>query len=149
MQPRDLQPTDAQLSAYLDEALPVELLAEIERQLRDDAELRQRLITVIGRQDAGLHSIGVIWRRNRLSCPSREELGQYLLGVLDQPVADYIEFHLLQIGCRYCAANLDDLREAQQAVVNASQDSTSRRRQRYFETSAGHLRGGEGPASQQ
>lgn len=79
MQPH-AQPTDAQLSAYLDEALPVEQLAEIEQRLREDAELRQRLAAVIGRQDAGLHSIGVIWRRNRLSCPSREELGQYLLG---------------------------------------------------------------------
>lgn len=146
MQPH-AQPTDAQLSAYLDEALPVEQLAEIEQRLREDAELRQRLGAVIGRQDAGLHSIGVIWRRNRLSCPSREELGQYLLGVLDPPVADYIEFHLLQVGCRYCAANLDDLRDAQQTAINASQDTTSVRRQRYFETSAGHLRGGSGPAA--
>ena len=142
MQPRDAQPTDAQLSAYLDEALPVEQLADIERRLREDAELRQRLTVVIGRQDAGLHSIGVIWRRNRLSCPSRDELGQYLLGVLDQPVADYIEFHLQQVGCRYCAANLADLRDAQQAAAVAAQDSTAIRRQRYFETSAGHLRGG-------
>ncbi len=148
MQPFDAQPTDAQLSAYLDEALPVDQLAAIERRLRDDANLRQRLAVVIGRQDAGLHSIGVIWRRNRLSCPSRDELGQYLLGVLDQPVADYIEFHLQQVGCRYCAANLDDLRGTQQAASAVAKDSTSVRRQRYFETSAGHLRGGEGPTSQ-
>lgn len=139
-----IQPSDAQLSAYLEEALPVDQLAEIERRLRDDPSLRQRLASVIGRQDAGLHSVGVIWRRNRLSCPSREELGQFLLGVLEQSAADYVDFHLQQIGCRYCAANLGDLREAQQSLAAAAQDAAaglaSARRRRYFQTSAGHLR---------
>lgn len=139
-----MQPSDAQLSAYLDEALPVAQLAAIERQLRQDAELRQRLSAVIGRQDAGLHSVGEIWRRNRLSCPSREELGQFLLGVLEQGAADYVDFHLQEVGCRYCAANFDDLRSAQQSAAGAT--PTSARRRRYFETSAGHLRSDEGPA---
>ena len=138
---RDAQPSDAQLSAYLDEALPCEQLAQIERQLRDSEPLRRRLAAVIGRQDAGLHSVGDIWRRNRLSCPSREELGQYLLGVLDNAVGDYIDFHVQQVGCRYCSANLDDLRLAQQSIVTAAAaDPVAQRRRRYFETSAGHLR---------
>ncbi len=135
-----MRPSDAQLSAYLEEALPVDQLTDIERQLRDDAELRQRLAAVIGRQDAGLHSVGSIWRRQRLSCPSREELGQFLLGVLDQGAADYIDFHLQEVGCRYCTANLDDLRSAQQGVAATAHDPASTRRRRYFETSAGHLR---------
>ena len=137
-----MQPSDAQLSAYLEEALPVAQMAELERQLRSDAGLRQRLVEVIGRQDAGLHSIGVIWRRNRLSCPSREQLGQFLLGVLDPPAANYIEFHLRQVGCRYCVANLEDLQGAQQAAAAAGSGPTATRRRRYFETSAGHLRPG-------
>lgn len=132
------------LSAYLEEALPVEQLAEIERLLRDDAGVRSRLATVIGRQDAGLHSIGVIWRRNRLSCPSRDELAQYLLGVLDAGPADYIRFHLEQVGCRYCMANHDDLRSEGPFALDAAGDgqpgSSVVRRRRYFETSAGHLR---------
>jgi hypothetical protein len=134
------QPSDAQLSAYLEEALPVEQLAQIEQQLRDDLALRQRLVSVIGRQDAGLHSVGDIWRRNRLSCPGREELGQYILGVLDRSATDYIDFHIQEIGCRYCIANLDDLRSAQRDVSAAAQNPASARRHRYFQTSAGHLR---------
>ena len=134
-----MEPSDAQLSAFLEEALPAEQLAELERRLRDDASLRQRLATVIGREDAGLHSVGVIWRRRRLSCPDRSELAQYLLDVLEEEPAAYIRFHLEQVGCRYCAANLEDLRQAQAA---ASQQTTepATRRKRYFETSAGHLR---------
>ncbi len=134
-----IQPTDSQLSAYLEEALPTEQLAEIERQLREDESLRRRLQTVIGREDAGLHSVGVIWRRRRLSCPSRDELSQYLLGVLDDTAADYLRFHIEQVGCRYCAANLDDLRGAQAAAASGD-DSSHHRRRRYFETSAGQLR---------
>jgi hypothetical protein len=132
------------LSAYLEEALPVDQLANIERQLRDDPDLRKRLAIVIGRQDAGLHSVGVIWRRNRLSCPSREELGQYLLGVLDTGPADYIRFHLEDVGCRYCAANHDDLRStgpfSQPTQLTEGVEQPAARRRRYFETSAGHLK---------
>lgn len=137
-------PSDELLSAYLEEALPVDQLANIERQLRDDADLRKRLAIVIGRQDAGLHSVGVIWRRNRLSCPSREELGRYLLGVLDTGPADYIRFHLVAVGCRYCAANHDDLRStgpfSQPTQLTEGVEQPAARRRRYFETSAGHLK---------
>ncbi|HBJ34288.1 MAG TPA: hypothetical protein DDZ51_05885 [Planctomycetaceae bacterium] len=137
-------PSDEVLSAYLEEALPVAQLAMIERQLRDDVELRKRLATVIGRQDAGLHSVGVIWRRNRLSCPSRDQLGQYLLGVLDSGPAEYIRFHLENVGCRYCAANHDDLRSSgpvgTDSIAADGSDQPLIRRRRYFETSAGHLK---------
>lgn len=133
-------PSDEVLSAYLEEALPSEQLAAIEHQLRHDDQLRTRLRAVIGRQDAGLHSVGNIWRRNRLSCPSRDELGQYLLGILDAGPADYIRFHLEVVGCRYCGANHDDLRSAGQLASTTADDSDQVRRRRYFETSAGHLK---------
>ena len=134
-----MEPTDAQLSAFLEEALPPEQLAEIERRLRDDMVLRQRLAVVIGREDAGLHSVGVIWRRRHLSCPDRNELSQYLLGVLDDEPADYVRFHIEEVGCRYCAANLEDLRQAQATASQGGSEQAARRK-RYFETSAGHLR---------
>lgn len=134
-----MQPTDAQLSAYLEEALPAEQLAEIERQLRDDAGLRERLVTIIGREDAGLHSVGVIWRRRRLSCPDRNRLSQHLLGTLDEDESDYIQFHLQEVGCRYCAANLEDLKQAQVLASQGGSEPVARR-QRFFQTSAGHLR---------
>ena len=57
------QYTQADLEAYLDEALPMELMARIEAALRDDRTLAQQLVTINGRRDAGLHSLGEIWRR--------------------------------------------------------------------------------------
>lgn len=128
--------TNAELEAFLDEALPIERMAAIEAALRDDIKLRERLSATNGRRDAGVHSIGEIWRRRRLSCPSREQLGSYVLGVLPADVADYVRFHVESIACRYCAANLADLC-AQQSAADAGQ--SQQRRRRYFQSSVGQL----------
>ena len=77
-----------------------------------------------------------VWRRGRLSCPGRHQLGSFLLGALPADLAGYIRFHLETIGCRYCAANLDDLRQA----ADAASSETVRRRQKYFQSSAGYVR---------
>ncbi len=74
--------SDAQLLAFLEEALPPTEAAAIENRLRADPELLQRLGELRAKEDAGVHSLGAIWRRYRLSCPTREQLGQWLLGYL-------------------------------------------------------------------
>jgi hypothetical protein len=127
--------TDAELLAYLDEMLPSERASLVEKELRDSSALRQRATILARRRDQGGHSVGEIWRRQRLSCLTRSQLGSYLLGTLEQQVADYIEFHLRTIGCRICAANLHDLQSAQQA-----DGETRHRRRKFFESSAGYLR---------
>jgi hypothetical protein len=129
-------PTVAELEAYLDEALPAEQMATIEAALRQKPQLLQQLSKINGRRDTGIHSLGEIWRRARLSCPSRQQLGSYLLGVLDDDHADYVTFHIETVGCRYCAANLTDL-QTQQAEKN---ELVQRRRRKYFQSSAGFLR---------
>jgi anti-sigma factor RsiW len=128
--------TIAELEAYLDEALPVEQMTAIERTLRSNPDLVKQLSQINGRRDAGMHSLGEIWRRQRLSCATREQLGSYLLGVLSDEQADYIRFHIDTVGCRYCAANLADL-ETQQAEAT---EIATRRRRKYFQSSAGYLR---------
>lgn len=130
--------TDAELSAYLDEDLPQERMASIEQALRDDATLAQRLTQLVGSRDAGVHTVGAMWRRNRLSCPSREQLGSYLLEVLEPAHGEYVRFHLETIGCRVCNASLDDLRNQHTADEHAAQET---RRKRYFQSSAGYLSG--------
>ena len=126
--------TDAELVAFLDEALSDERATQLEDQLRSDSPLRERLITVRGRETAGLHTLGAIWRRGRLSCPTREELGQFLLETLSEDQSDYIRFHLQTAECRYCLANLADLQAAAQT------DDHVVRRRKYFQTSAGYLK---------
>ncbi len=129
--------TTAELEAFLDESLPVERMAAIEQALRGSDALQQRLTEINGRRDAGVHSLGEIWRRHRLSCPTRDQLGSFLLGVLPNVEIDYVTFHLETIGCRYCTASLEDLRRAQSA---AETEGAVRRRQRYFQSSVGRLR---------
>ncbi|MEM9660275.1 MAG: hypothetical protein AAF961_18075, partial [Planctomycetota bacterium] len=102
---------------------------------RDDPALRDQLAAIVGRRDAGVHSLGGIWRRHRLSCPTRQQLGSFLLEVLDEPTVDYVRFHLEVVGCRYCAASLADLR-TQHADDAAAAES---RRRKYFQSSAGYL----------
>ena len=128
--------TLVELEAFLEEALTPGEMAEIETQLREHPELLQQLQSILGRRDAGVHSLGAIWRRHRISCPSRDLLGSYLLGVLDAEQQDYVRFHLEQVGCRYCTANLEDLRARQQETAEELQV----RRRRYFQSSAGYLK---------
>ena len=125
---------DSTLLAYIEESLPAEVMARLESELRTDETLRQQLSQVIAKRDSGVHTIGDIWRRHRLSCPSREDLGSYLLGAMMDDQADYIKFHLDKVGCRYCQSNLDDL------SVSHHRDAVIARRKKYFQSSVGRLR---------
>lgn len=131
--------TRDQLHAYLDDALTDTETARVEQALRSSEPLRRLLRTVMQERDRGEHSIGAIWRRLRLSCPTREQLGSYLLQVLEPDLQDYVAFHLQTVACPYCLANLADLRTLQQEPATQSQQ----RRKRYFESSAGYLSAGQ------
>ncbi len=127
--------TDIELLAFLDEQLGPERSAAIEAAVRQIPDLHQRLIQLRGQNVAGLHTIGAIWRRERLSCPDRETLQRFLRKELDADVSEYIRFHIQEIGCRVCTANYDDLNQ----VIHIENEAVTRRR-RLFQTSAGHLR---------
>lgn len=129
-------PTDRDLEAFLDETLPTEAAARLELALRNDAGLRDRLAAVLAKRDLGDHSLGAIWQQNRVSCADRATLGAYLLGVLDDEARHGLELHLNIVGCRYCQANLDDMR-SRQAEPPVQTES---RRRKYFESSVGRLR---------
>ena len=125
------------LRAYLAEALAPEEMARVEKALRQSSGLRERLEDVRReRGDAGLHTLGAIWRRARLTCPSREQLGSFLLEALDPDLAAYIAFHLDVVACPYCQANLADLRGRSAQAPDAAQ---TRRRRIYH--SSRHLLG--------
>jgi hypothetical protein len=123
------------LACYLDDTLDETEIARIEQALRNSEPLRQQLKHLIQERDRGEHSVGAIWRRQRLSCPPREQLGSYLLGVLEDDVQDYIQFHLQTIGCAYCLANLADLQTQHQDADG----QVKKRRKRYYQSSAGLL----------
>ncbi len=141
----DRNPTidDDVLRSYLADALPAGESARVEKALRESSELRARLEDV--RQNRGdantnLHTLGAIWRRNRLTCPSRQQFGSYLLDALEPGLADYLKFHVEVVECPFCQANLADLQ------ARAEQHpSLVKSRQHRILTSSRHLLGEEKP----
>jgi len=130
---------DTVLRDYLADALPSEQSARVEKALRDSAELRARLEEVRqNRADGQLHTLGAIWNRSRLTCPSRQQLGSYLLDALDPDLASYLTFHLEVVECPFCLANLADLKAQSQTAAVAH---ASRSRQRRILQSSQHLLG--------
>lgn len=124
------------LRAFLHDSLPDAEAAEVEKRLRTDAKLRAVFDQVRQEEDRGEHSVGAIWRREHVSCPTRDQLGGYLLQALDEDHIGYIEFHLTVVGCSFCSANLDDLKQKQAEAAEA----TRSRRKRIVHSSAGVLR---------
>jgi hypothetical protein len=135
--------SDAVLLAYLDDALPGERMATLEQVIRTDALLQKRIEVLVSQRDSGMHSLGDIWRRHRLSCPTREQLGSYLLGAMLEQDSKYIEFHIETIGCRYCHANLEDLRCSQRQSKTeeskTTEATTTERRKRIYHSSVGRM----------
>ena len=127
--------TQADLESYMDEDLPAEKMSEIEATMRNEPSLLANMAKLNERRDAGIHSLGAIWRKNRVSCPTREQLGSYLLKTVPDELADYIGFHVRHIGCRVCQANLEDLQRLQQEPA----ETATGRQRKYFESISGHL----------
>lgn len=126
--------TDEELLAFIDERLATDRCSLVEQTLRGDRQLANRLVELIAQQDEGGHTIGQLWRRERLSCPPRAVLAALVDGRLGDRLSQYLRFHIETIGCRICAANLADLNRTD------SSTEAERRSSKIFQSSAGHLR---------
>ena len=127
---------DAELEAYLDETLDSDRSNEIERALQVDEELLQRLTHINNRRNAGVHTLGEIWRRNQIGVPTAEMLGNYLLGVTTAEESDYIDFRMTKLKCPFTLAMYDDLVRQQD---ESDKQSTSRR-EKIFQSSVNLLK---------
>jgi RNA polymerase sigma factor (sigma-70 family) len=101
-------------------------------------QLRARVAGALGpdSDEATPHQeslLSEVWEEYRPSCPKRSTLGGYLLGTLDDPWRNYIAFHVNDLGCRFCTANLEDLRRE-----TARQSDTLR--DRIMQSSVGFFR---------
>ncbi len=128
--------SDEELEAYLDEALDPEQARLIELQMRSDATLIARLSQINRRRDAGVHTLGEIWRTNQIGVPDSNTLGQFLLGVLPPEQQDYVEFRVEVLRCPFTIARLKDLKQRQAAA----DERTESRRKKYYHSSAGLLK---------
>lgn len=110
--------TKATLDAFIDDHLNEQDSIRVEKAVRESPELHTLLKSIVASRDIGDHSIGAIWRREHLSCPTREELSSYKEEALDPQRIDYIKFHLEIVGCNACQANLLDLNSAKGLKAN-------------------------------
>jgi hypothetical protein len=127
-----------QLNGYLEDSLSDAETAKVEQALRESEALRKTLRLIMQERDRGEHSVGAIWCRQRLSCLTREQLGSYLLKVLEPAFMEYIDFHLHTVACSFCLANLADLQNLHKEPAPKAKE----RRRRFFESSAGYLQAG-------
>jgi RNA polymerase sigma factor (sigma-70 family) len=72
-----------------------------------------------------------VWREARVSCPARHWLARLVVGSLAAGPRDFVRFHVEEMGCPWCAANLEDLRHGAtrgdlSALVERVQASTLR-----------------------
>ncbi len=95
---------------FLREALPADRMAAIERAARTDSAVMALIVEEREALNRGDHSLGAIWQEHQISCPSREQLGGYLISAGEPDFHEYVHFHLTVIECAICQANLDDLR---------------------------------------
>ena len=128
--------TDAELEAYLDESLDSARSTEIEEAIKTDKELLRRLSMINGRRDAGVHTLGEIWRRNQIGVPTVETMGNFLLGVLPDEESDYINFRMEQLRCPFTLAMYNDLQTQQ----SESAEMSKTRLEKFYKTSAGLLK---------
>lgn len=75
-----------------------------------------------------------VWEANRPSCLKRSTWGKLCLHTLESPWREYAEFHVDTLGCRFCRANLDDVRSASAELQDASHRSL---RERIMQSSIG------------
>ena len=128
--------SDAELDCYIEETLDAGRASELELQLRDDEQLLKRLTKINARRSAGQHTLGGIWRQNQVGVPSRDEMGSFLLGVLDDQHSDYIQFRVDVLKCPFTIALKTDLENQQSETADAS----NKRRARIYESSVGLLK---------
>lgn len=123
--------SDAELEAYLDESLDPQRATELEGYLKEHPELIQKLAYINGRRDAGVHTLGEIWRRHQIGVPTRDTLRSYLDGRLPPGERDYIRFRIETLKCRFTLAHLADLQRQPTTEVPTE---VKQRRAKIFES---------------
>jgi len=129
----NLEFNDAELEAYLDESLEAVRAAEVEMVVRDDPKLLKRLAQINRRRDAGMHTVGEIWRRHQIGVPTTEQMQDFCDRKLPAEQMDYIDFRMKQLKCPFTIALFEDTESKAAPDVPA-------RRDKFYEKSAGFLR---------
>ena len=123
--------TEAELEAYIEESLDPNRAAQLEQAIREDEAILQRLSYLNSRRDAGIHTLGEIWRRNQVGVPSDQLIGKFIMGLTDADETNYIKFRLEILKCPFTIACWKDLSEKQ---LLEAEGQIETRRKKYFDS---------------
>lgn len=69
------------------------------------------------RDEALGFTVSSVWRQERVSCPHPDVLRAWSAGSLDAGATEFLDFHLKESGCPYCAAAIDEMRERDEEAL--------------------------------
>jgi hypothetical protein len=115
---------------YLRENLPAERMAAVERAAREDPRVNELIANERDAMQRGDHSLGAMWQEHQLSCPTREQIGAYLINAVEPDYYEYVSFHLDVIECGICQANHEDLKARAESKRAKSAGATKPRRKK-------------------
>jgi RNA polymerase sigma-70 factor, ECF subfamily len=107
-------------------------LRELARERDASGELLRAIAQGADSGEASLDiSLQSAWRDARVSCPARHWLARSLVESLASGPAEFVRFHIEEMHCPWCTANLEDLRAVESsddvsAMVERVQASTLR-----------------------
>ncbi|MCZ6596569.1 MAG: RNA polymerase sigma factor [Planctomycetota bacterium] len=106
------------------------------KQLAAVRESGNDLLRYLGAAEEGDHrlldvDVRNVWRERRLSCPGRHWLARLVAGTLHEGPRVFVTFHLEEMKCPWCQANIDDLERAEHdseldVVMERVRESTMR-----------------------
>ena len=83
--------------------------------------------------------VGETWREQRVSCPARHWLARRAVGSLDSGPQSFIDFHIEEMDCPWCRANLEDLQSSDEAgALEAMLDRVGASTLRYLRSRSRH-----------
>jgi RNA polymerase sigma-70 factor (ECF subfamily) len=65
--------------------------------------------------------VSEVWRAQRVSCPARHWLARWAQGSLAEGPRSFLEFHVEEMECDFCRANLEDLKGASGSAAQVSE----------------------------
>ncbi|MCY2960967.1 MAG: sigma-70 family RNA polymerase sigma factor [Planctomycetota bacterium] len=84
-------------------------LREIALERGSERELLAQVGTALDEEQGLDLDLKTAWVEGRASCPARHWLARQLAGTLPEGPASFVRFHLEDVRCPWCRANLDDL----------------------------------------
>jgi len=68
-------------------------------------------------------TVAMVWREERVSCPHPQILAAYRAGALPEGAVEFLDFHLKESGCPYCASILEDLAAEEEGMRSREMSS--------------------------